>query len=341
MRRLLTPWKLAIAFLAVVGVMIGLLFVLPDEGSYLFLPDEPHPVAPLVEVEGGEPPDGRGGLYFVDVLVRRPSIAERLLSQVFYDGASLVPAEAVNPTGLSERVRRQASLEVMSRSQQVAAAVALRAAGYEVEAHENGAFVVQVIPRAPAAGKLRPSDVIVELDGRRVDSLGRLRSLLGAHEPGDEVELGVRRGKERLGVSVELAADPQQPGRGVIGVIVEESVDIRLPLDVEIDAGNVGGPSAGLAFALGILEELGRDVDHGLRVAVTGEIELDGSVTAVGGIKQKTIGAKEAGIQLFLVPAGDNAREARRYADGMRIVPVQSFQQALRALATASGVAQN
>lgn len=341
MRRLLTPWKLAISFLAVVGVAIGLLFVLPDQGSYLFIPDEPHPVAPLVEVEGGKPPDGRGGLYFVDVLVRQPSIAERLLPEVFYDGASLVPAEAVNPTGLSERARRQSSLEVMSRSQQVAAAVALRAAGYEVEARENGAFVVQVIAGTPAAGKLRPADVIVELDGRRVDSLSRLRSLLASHGPGDEVELVVRREQERLGVSIELAADPQQPGRGVIGVLVEESVDVRLPLDVEIDAGNVGGPSAGLAFALGVLEELGRDVDHGLRVAVTGEIELDGSVTPVGGIKQKTIGASDAGIQLFLVPAGDNAREARRYADGMRIVPVHSFQQALRALATASEDAQH
>ena len=334
MRRLLTPGKLLVAFVVVVVATAGLLLVLPDEDAYIFLPDEPHPVAPLVEVEDGEQPDDKGGLYFVDVIVRQPSIAERLLPGLFHDGASLVPAHAVNPTGLSEQDRRRASLQVMTRSQRVAATVALREAGYDVEATETGALVAQVLTGTPAAGKLHPSDVIVELDGMRIDSLARLRSLLAAKKPGEEVALAVRRGEDRLAFRIRLAADPNDSQRGVIGVLVEQSVDVELPVDVEIDAGNVGGPSAGLAFALGVLEELGRDVDHGLRVAVTGEIELDGSVGPVGGIKQKTIGAREAGIQLFLVPSGDNAREARRYAEGMRVVPVQSFQQALRVLAT-------
>jgi PDZ domain-containing protein len=340
-RRLLTPGKLLIALLVVVVATGALLFALPDEGTYIFLPDEPHPVAPLVEVENGEQPDDDGGLFFVDVIVRRPSIAERLLPGLFYDGASLVPAHAVNPTGLSEQDRRRASLQVMTRSQQVAAAVALRQAGYDVEATEDGVLVVQVLPGTPAAGKLHPSDVIVELDGARIDSLARLRSLLAERRPGDEVALDVRRGEERLPFRIELAADPEDRQRGVIGVLIEQSVEIDLPVDVEIDAGNVGGPSAGLAFALGVLEELGRDIDRGLRVAVTGEIELDGSVGPVGGIKQKTIGAREAGIQLFLVPSGDNAREAQRHADGMRVVPVQSFQQALRVLATSAGKGQD
>jgi PDZ domain-containing protein len=103
----------------------------------------------------------------------------------------------------------------------------------------------------------------------------------------------------------------------------------------------VGGPSAGLAFALDLMEELGRDVDHGNRVAVTGALELDGTVGEIGGVKQKTIGVERAGIKVFLVPAGDNAAEARRYADGIRIVPVTSFQQALRTLATLPSARQN
>jgi PDZ domain-containing protein len=119
-------------------------------------------------------------------------------------------------------------------------------------------------------------------------------------------------------------------------VFVSQEADIELPVDVTIDSGSIGGPSAGLPFALEILEKLGRDVDHGLNVAATGEIELDGTVAPVGGLKQKTIGAKKAGVDVFLVPAGDNAQEARRYANGLKIVPVKSFQQALRALATAA-----
>jgi PDZ domain-containing protein len=109
---------------------------------------------------------------------------------------------------------------------------------------------------------------------------------------------------------------------------------VTLPLKITIDAGGVGGPSAGLAFALDILQELGRNIAHGHKIAATGELGLDGTVGPIGGVKQKTLGVRKAGVDIFLVPAGDNSREARRYADGIRIVPVKNFAQALRALAT-------
>ena len=312
-----------------------LVLVLPDNDSYIFLPDEPHPVLPLISVQNGVKPDGRGGIFFVDVIVKQPSIAERFFPDLFHDGASLVPAHAVNPTGLSERDRRRASLQMMSRSQRLAAAVALRAAGYRVRVTQQGAFVVQVLPGTPAARELHPSDVIVEIEGERVGTLAKLRSLLASKQPGDRISLVVRRDGKPLRLAIRLGADPSNKRRAVMGVLVEQAATIRLPLKVEIDTGNVGGPSAGLAMALGLLEKLGRDVDHGRRVAATGEIGIDGSVAPVGGIKQKTIGAREAGIQLFLVPAGDNAREASQYAEDMRVAPVKSFQQALQVLATA------
>jgi PDZ domain-containing protein len=334
LRRLLTPGKLLAAFAAVAVVTIGLLFVIRDQGSYIFLPDEPHPVEPLIKVENGTTPDRRGGLFFVDIFVRHPSIVERLLPGLLHDGASIVPAPAVNPTGLSEKDRDQANLEMMTRSQRFAAAVALREAGYEVKASSNGAFITQVLPDSPAALDLHPSDVIVELDGERVDTLSKLRRILAGKKPGDKISLVVLRAGKRLRLTLELTADPANPHRAIIGVLVEQAASIRLPLKVEIDTGNVGGPSAGLAMALGLLEKLGRDVDHGRRVAATGAIELDGSIGPVGGVKQKTIGAREDGIQIFLVPAGDNAQEARRYRGTMRVVAVRTFQQALRALAT-------
>ena len=126
----------------------------------------------------------------------------------------------------------------------------------------------------------------------------------------------------------------QGSARPVVGILLEPDVDIRLPTKVQIDAGQVGGPSAGVAFALQVMEELGRDVDRGRRIAATGEIFLDGKIGPVGGLKQKTIGARQTGVDAFLVPAGDNAAEARKYAHGLRIIPVETFPQALRALAT-------
>ena len=120
-----------------------------------------------------------------------------------------------------------------------------------------------------------------------------------------------------------------------VGIYVEPARDDP-PADPRLDrrARNVGGPSAGLAFALEVLQQLGKNVDHGYKIAATGEIFLNGSVGPIGGIEQKTIGAREAGVDAFLVPAGQNATDARKYAHGLRIIPVKSFQQALHALAT-------
>jgi PDZ domain-containing protein len=336
LRRFLTPGKVLFALAAVIAAAVVLVLTVPDKDVYIFLPDEPHSVEPLISVANGKNPDDKGGLYFVDVIVKQPSLAERWFPGLFHDGATLVPANAVNPTGLSERDRRRASLQMMSRSQRLAAAVALRAAGYRVRVSQQGAFVVEVLPGTAAARDLHPSDVIVEIDGDHVGTLAKLREILATKKPGDRISLVVRRDGKPLEVDLTLGADPSDPKRAVMGVLVEQAANIRLPVKVQIDTGNVGGPSAGLAMALGLLEKLGRDVDHGRRVAATGEIELDGSVGPVGGIKQKTIGARDAGIQVFLVPAGDNAKEASRYAGGMRVVPVRSFQQALQALATTS-----
>ena len=102
----------------------------------------------------------------------------------------------------------------------------------------------------------------------------------------------VRRGSELTPVDVRTIADPGQPRRSIVGVFISQNASIKLPLKVKIDAGDVGGPSAGLAFALEVMEKLGRDVDHGQRVAATGQLELDGSVSPVGGLKQKTIGVR-------------------------------------------------
>jgi Lon-like protease len=328
-----TPRRLAAAGLVLLALLAGIALLAPAGDTYIFLPDEAHPAEPLVEVEGRDPPPDPGGIFFVDVIVRRATWMERLFPSL-REGASLVPAEAINPTGVSDEVRRRGNLRAMTRSQSIAAAVALRELGYRVEATPIGALIVAVVPNTPASGELEPSDVVVGVAGQRVRTPADLRRLVSARQPGANVALDVRRDESLEEITLRTAADPRRPGRAVIGVIAEQAADIDLPLSVRIDAGNVGGPSAGLAFALAIMEELGRDVDRGMKVAVTGEIELDGEIVSVGGVRQKTIGARRTGVDVFLVPAGENAEEARRHADGLRIVPVSTFQQALQALAT-------
>ncbi|MEP6978142.1 MAG: S16 family serine protease [Thermoleophilia bacterium] len=316
---------------AIMGVF-ALLLVLPS-GNYIFLPDRAHPVAPLVSVKGGHDPKGPGGIYFVDVFVRKASLLEKLLPVVRADGARVHPASDVAAPGVSDAARRQADLRDMTRSQQIAAAVALRALGRKVVATPIGALIEAVDPMAPAAGKLEPGDIVVSVNERRVRTPRDLQSI-GAFKPGTRVTLGVRRGSEQRSVTLVLAPNPVGPRRSRIGVAVGQAANIQLSVSVRINAGSVGGPSAGVAFALDVMEELGRDVDHGYKVAATGELDLNGNVLPIGGVEQKALGARRAHVDVFIVPAGENTTVARRYADGMKIVPVRNFQQALQALAT-------
>jgi Lon-like protease len=331
--RLLAPARIAGVLAGLVVAAFVVLYLVPSS-DYVLLPDTAHPVAPLVRVQGGHEPKGAGSLYFVDVFERRATMLEKLFPWI-RSGATLIPASLIVPPGESDAQQRQEDLNEMTMSQRVAAAVALRQLGYHVVAEPDGVLVDAVELGSHAAGKLQPTDKIVSVNGSPTLTIDQLRTELGKVKPGDTVTLGVKRGAKLVTVDIKTVPDPLDPHRALVGFTPDQSADIKLPIKVQIDAGNVGGPSAGLAFALQVMQELGRNVTRGYRVAATGQMNLDGSVSAIGGIKQKTYGVRKAKADVFLVPAaGDNARDARRYAHGLRIIAVHSFQQALHALAT-------
>lgn len=329
----LSPARLFFGGVILLLLVAAVLWVVPSN-QYVFLPDRARPVAPLVQVKGGRDPSDGGGIYYDAIILRRAKLFERLFHFV-HSGATYVPASEVNPPGVSDSRRRALDLSEMARSQDVAGAVALKYLGYKVTARPIGSLIEDVLAGSPAAkAKIEPTEVIVSVDGSPVRTPADLRRLMSRHRPGDRVRLGVRNASGLRQVTARAAADPQNPKRAVIGVFVQQAAQVELPIGVKIDAGSIGGPSAGLAFALDVLEELGRDIDHGCKVAATGELELDGSVLPIGGVKQKTIGVRRAGVDVFLVPAGDNAKEARKYAGPLKVIPVESFRQALRALST-------
>jgi Lon-like protease len=325
----------ALALGAALLLLAGLLYLAPAD-DYILLPDEPRALEPLVVVKGEKADTNRGGIYYVAVDVRRASVLERLFPGL-HDGATLVPEHVYNPEGVDEKVRRRVDLRAMRQSQKYATAVALKALGLPVRIEPVGAGIAQTLRGYPAARKLRARDLIVAVDGSPVTVPDDLARILAQHRPGETVALRFRRrGRERE-VAIRTVPNPADARLPFLGVQLQEPT-ITLPVSVRFDLGRVGGPSAGLAFALDLLEELGRDVDRGRRIAATGEIRLDGSVHEVGGVKQKTIGARRSGMDLFLVP-GENEAEARRFADGLRVVAVDSFQQALHVLATGSETA--
>jgi PDZ domain-containing protein len=332
--RALTPRRLATAGLIAL-VVVAAVMVLKKSDRFLEVPDEAHPLAGLVRVPGAAPRRDSGGIYYVDVLVQKASLLEASFGFARPEGAELIPQDSFVPHGLTYDQAIKLERETMKVSQEKASVVALRALGFEVPARDAGVRVVDVESRSNAAGRLRARDVVVAADGRPVADRFDLNRVLSKRDVGDAVRIGVLRGRKRLTYRVRLIADETEPKRAIIGFIPFDAVKARLPFPIHFRLRDVGGPSAGLAFALEVLEQRGRDVDHGLKIAATGEIQLDGSVTSIGGVKQKTIGARKADVDAFLVPVdGDNAKVAKRYAHGLRIIPVKTFQQALRSLAT-------
>ena len=320
--------------LLVAAVVTGLVLWRYPSGTYVLLPDKPHLAAQVVKVAHSKPVNDEGGIYFLDVIERKATLLENMFHSTAPSGAAFLPPAAILPPGVSESQNVQVDLGEMALSQQIAAAVGERAYGYKVTTNPSGARVVAIEGGAPADGKLLPGDVIVSVDGHPVKTSGAARLLLRRRKPGDRVSLGVRNRSGLRTVAMKTIADPQNRSVPIVGILIDQAADIHLPVPVTIKTGNIGGPSAGLAFALEVLQRLGRNVDRGYKIAATGEIQLDGTVLPIGGAEQKTIGARNSGVDVMLVPAGDNARIARKYAGSMKIIPVESFRQALRALAT-------
>lgn len=329
--------------LSIVAVVLGalglataiVLWSLPA-GDFILTPDTAKPLSGRVVVEGSRPRGG-GDVYYVDLYVRRIRLLEQLLPFTRPEGSTVLPEHALLPPGTSDEERDRQNAADMERSERIASVVALRALGYDVLATPRGTRVVAVATDVPAAGKLEAGDVIVAVDGVPVRTPSDLRREIGKREPGDAVRLRVRRNEKPVDLSVRTIPNPSEPGRPIVGITVEQEADIRLPFDVDIDLGRVGGPSAGLPFALEIARKLGRNVTHGCKIAATGELALDGSVLPIGGIKQKTIGARRAGVDFFVVPEGTNAEDAQEHAGGLEVIPVDSFQQAFEKLTT-SGI---
>jgi PDZ domain-containing protein len=325
--------RLAILLSVVLFVVLtGFALTWIETDHYIVLPDRARPTDPLVEIPGEQDAQDESGIYMVDVRVGRANLLERIWPGI-HEGASLLPEQAVNPHGVSDTQRRASSLNDMSRSQLVAIAVALEHLGRDVEVTPLGAEVTLVLPDSPADGVVQIGDVIVAVNGEKVKTTEELRDAFTNVTPGDEVELTVRRENKPQTISVGTRATDDEPQRAVMGVEVQNAEDFEFPVDVEIDAGNIGGPSAGLAFALDIVDEMGEDLDRGRTIVATGALALDGTVLPIGGVKQKAIGAREAGADIFLVPDG-NYEEAQSAVDDLQVIPVSTFDEALSALTT-------
>jgi Lon-like protease len=279
----------------------------------------------IIQVTGGETSTSAGQLRLTTVGVQADVKLLPAIVSWFDDERAVVPAELVYPPGQSREEVEQRNAEDFRASQTSAEIAALRELGYPVEV-----TVQEVTPGGPAENALRVGDVITSLDGQEVTSVAKLLELVAARPAGSELTIGyIRDGAQATTTitSVELG------GRPHIGVRVFQ--DQPHPFDLKIELDRIGGPSAGLMFALGIIDKLtAEDLTGGLVIAGTGTIDDVGRVGAIGGIPQKLIGAREAGAEVFLVPAANCAEAVRNSQPGLLLVKVATLQEALAALAT-------
>lgn len=284
---------------------------------------------PVIQVEGREVFPTEGRLDLTTVSVRSElTLAEAVVGWLRRDQA-VVPAELVFEPGQSEEEVRQRNAERLIESETAATTAALTELGVPFELE---VAVVAVQAGRPAEGELEAGDVLTSVDGEPVTGSAELRERIAGLDPGTSVRIGYLRDGERGEVTLTTAPPPEDSGaRSVIGVQLAEVPEY--PFDVTITLRDVGGPSAGLLFALGILDKLGPEsLTGGMYVAGTGEITTDGAVGAIGGIPQKIAAAAAKGADVFLVPDGNCAEAAATAPDGIRLVRVSTLQDALDAL---------
>ncbi|MFI9727314.1 PDZ domain-containing protein [Streptomyces sp. NPDC052092] len=304
-----------------------------------------HDGEPVLQIAGHKtyPTDGHLNMTTVRVTSAdyRMNLVEAVYGWLAHD-TKVVPHDTLYPDGKTEEQSTQENAEEFSQSQESAKVAALKELGVPVK---SWVIVSTVVKDAPAEGKLHAGDVIKAVDGKAVKEPTDVAELVTEHRPGEDVVFTIVPAKEQAAAEKEKrtatrtekvtittrASDDAGEKRAVVGI--SAGTDHTFPFSVDIKLADVGGPSAGLMFALGIYDKLTPgSLTGGDFVAGTGTIDDNGKVGPIGGIEMKTVGARDKGAEYFLTPAENCASAARDTPEGLTLVEVATIDDALDAL---------
>ncbi len=296
-------------------------------------PDRAHPVTnPVLLTDVEEARVSALSYYFY-----------KLQNKYFHGNTSLYPLTAVTGGTAASELDAQGALE-MSQAEDYAKTSALRYLGYPVPATAAGAVVFGTFPGTPAAGVLDVGDVITAVDGVATPTAEGLTTVLQRYHSGQTVVFTVRRGATHPPGPVPITlreTKVEVDGQTVslnVGIEPEDQVDYTYPFPVDIDVTNIGGPSAGLAMTLGVIDALSAgSLTGGHTIAATGTMDDQGNVGDVGGVPQKTIAVENAGATIFLVPHQEYKAALSKDRPGLKIYEVSTLEQALKVLAANGG----
>lgn len=323
-------WRWVIISILFVALVAAAIFV-PIPIVYLYLPGPVRNVEDLVEVEEDQTYSSEGSLYMTTVSVDIDvSFVELIIAGLRRDQVVVMKDDVTGGQSL-DQLRSEQEAEMLA-SQAHARQVALSELALDSPTGD-GARVVATITGAPADGVLQPDDIIVAIDGESVDTTCDVGEVIGRHETGDAIAVTVTRDGREQTFDLELVENPYDGSPGFIGVQMR-TVNFRFKPGVKVDfkTGKIAGPSAGLMLSLALYDLLTpEDLTAGHEIAGTGTLDCDGGVGPIGGIQQKVAGAKAQGAEIFLAPLA-NVEEARAVGDGIEIVPIGTFSEAVEYL---------
>ena len=327
-RRSLT---LAIAGLATVAaIAVAVLFPVPyvilKAGPTLNTLGKDSSGQPLIAITGHPTFPTKGHLNLVTISYEGGPGSNMNIFQALRGWLSpseaVVPQSELFPPGQTAQQTQAQDTEQMASSQELATAAALTQLHIK---YQTEVEVLSTVAGFPASKVLKAGDVIDAVDGKPVTGATSLSSMIGAHPAGSTLQLEVRRAGKTITVPV---VSKLSSGTPVVGVQVQEQY--KFPFNVRISVGDIGGPSAGMMFALGIIDMLTPlNLTGGKFIAGTGEITAAGQVQPIGGIQQKMVGARDAGANYFLSPAGNCADTKGAVPAGLHVVKVSTLSQAV------------
>ncbi|KUO11681.1 PDZ domain-containing protein [Streptomyces sp. DSM 15324] len=304
-----------------------------------------HDGEPVLQIAGHKTYATSGHLNMTTVRVTsadyRMNLVEAVYGWLAHDN-KVVPHDTLYPDGKTEEQSTQENAEEFSQSQESAKVAALKELDVPVQ---SWVIVSTVVKDSPAEGKLHAGDVIKAVDGTAVKEPSDVAKLVTKHKPGQDVVFTIVPAKEQAAaekanrtatrtqaVTITTAtSDDVGQKRAIVGI--SAGTDHTFPFTIDIKLADVGGPSAGLMFALGIYDKLTPgSLTGGTFVAGTGTIDDEGKVGPIGGIEMKTVGARSQGAQYFLTPAENCAAAAKDTPSGLRLVKVATIDDALSAL---------
>lgn len=339
-RRRRRRWGIALGGVAVILIAAIVILNTVHVGYYMLAPGSVRRTEELVTIDG-QPTftQDAGSISYTTVSFSQASLWNKLTYR-FDESVELVDEKDIL-RGQDPEQNRKENLDMMDNSKQEATVAALRKLGYNVEATGTGAVVKGFADNSPSKGTLEEGDAIVEIDGAKIATQEDLVKALADRKPNETATIIVApdASDKRVTKTVTLGARPDDANRGFLGVqLGTRDLHFKFPFNVSIDSGQVGGPSAGLAFTLGVIDVLTPgSLTGGTKIATTGTIDLNGHVGPVGGVKQKTFAVRDSGATLFLVPP-EEYDEAQKYAGpDLKVVKVETLDQALEVIAQNGG----